>query len=110
MASARSWRPGTSVPWRCCGWRATRLQPAKPAPANGRNSMRALALIDGEHYPAVTRDALEVLRQREGLEFVGAVFLGGTEKLASSDALASLGLQIVHEPVLLRGVERGLAE
>ena len=72
--------------------------------------MRALALIDGEHYPPVIRHALDVLTNTEGLEFVGAVFLGGTEKLKTSDALAALGLPIVHEPVLLRGVERGLAE
>jgi cyclic 2,3-diphosphoglycerate synthetase len=72
--------------------------------------MRALALIDGEHYPPVIRHALDVLQEREGLEFVGAVFLGGTEKLASSDALQTLGLPVIHEPVLLRGVERGVAE
>ena len=72
--------------------------------------MRALALIDGEHYPPVVRHALDVLRHDEGLEFVAAVFLGGTEKLTSSNALSTLGLPIVHEPVLLRGVERALAE
>src|SRR5688572_22957834 len=72
--------------------------------------MRAMALIDGEHYPPVIRHALDVLQRDDGLEFVAAVFLGGTEKLKSSDALAALGLPIVHEPVLLRGVERGLAE
>jgi cyclic 2,3-diphosphoglycerate synthetase len=72
--------------------------------------MRALALIDGEHYPPVIRHALDVLQRDEGLEFVAAVFLGGTEKLKTSDALSSLGLPVVHEPVLLRGVERGLAE
>jgi cyclic 2,3-diphosphoglycerate synthetase len=72
--------------------------------------MRALALIDGEHYPPVTRHALETLRDREGLEFVAAVFLGGTEKLASPDVLATLGLPVVHEPVFLRGVERALQE
>src|SRR5262245_50481583 len=75
-----------------------------------RDGMRALALIDGEHYPPVIQHALDTLRRTEGLEFVAAVFLGGTEKLKSSDALAALGLPIVHEPVLLRGGERGLAE
>ena len=39
--------------------------------------MRALALVDGEHYPDVVVDTLEALRY----EVVGAVFLGGTEKL-----------------------------
>jgi cyclic 2,3-diphosphoglycerate synthetase len=39
--------------------------------------VRALALIDGEHYPDVVRDALAALPY----EVVGAVMLGGTEKL-----------------------------
>ena len=72
--------------------------------------MRALALVDGEHYPPVVRHALDVLRHDEGLEFVAAVFLGGTEKLAGADALSMLGLPVVHEPVFLRGLERALAE
>ena len=38
---------------------------------------RALALVDGEHYPAVVRDALAELPY----EVAGAVLLGGTEKL-----------------------------
>jgi cyclic 2,3-diphosphoglycerate synthase len=38
---------------------------------------RALALVDGEHYPDVVVEALEALRY----EVVGAVLLGGTEKL-----------------------------
>jgi cyclic 2,3-diphosphoglycerate synthetase len=38
---------------------------------------RALALIDGEHYPATVRDALTELPY----DFVGAVLVGGTEKL-----------------------------
>ena len=39
--------------------------------------MRALALIDGEHYPDVVVEALGAVRY----EVVGAVMLGGTEKL-----------------------------
>jgi len=38
---------------------------------------RAVALIDGEHYPPVVRDALAALPY----EFVGAIMVGGTEKL-----------------------------
>ncbi|HEU4449095.1 MAG TPA: 2,3-diphosphoglycerate synthetase [Gaiellaceae bacterium] len=44
--------------------------------------MRALALIDGEHYPDVVRDALAALPY----EVVGAVLLGGSEKLRDGDA------------------------
>ncbi|HZO97376.1 MAG TPA: hypothetical protein VFB42_08395 [Gaiellaceae bacterium] len=39
--------------------------------------MRAVALIDGEHVPEVVRDALAELPY----EWVGAVLVGGTEKL-----------------------------
>jgi cyclic 2,3-diphosphoglycerate synthase len=39
--------------------------------------MRALALVDGEHYPEVVRDALAGLPY----QVVGAVLLGGSEKL-----------------------------
>ncbi|HUJ56183.1 MAG TPA: hypothetical protein VLW49_09380 [Gaiellaceae bacterium] len=43
--------------------------------------MRALALIDGEHYPPVVRDALA----RLPYEIVGALLVGGTEKLSGDD-------------------------
>jgi cyclic 2,3-diphosphoglycerate synthetase len=39
--------------------------------------MRAVALIDGEHYAPVVRDALAALPY----EWVGAILVGGTEKL-----------------------------
>jgi cyclic 2,3-diphosphoglycerate synthetase len=43
--------------------------------------VRALAIIDGEHYPDVVRDALAELP----FEFVAAVMAGGTEKLRGSE-------------------------
>lgn len=42
---------------------------------------RAIALIDGEHYAPVLRDALEALPY----EIVGALLVGGTEKLREGD-------------------------
>ncbi len=42
---------------------------------------RAIALIDGEHYAAVVRDALAELPY----DFVGAFLVGGTEKLQGDD-------------------------
>jgi cyclic 2,3-diphosphoglycerate synthase len=42
---------------------------------------RALALIDGEHYAPVVRDALRELPH----EVVGALLVGGTEKLRGED-------------------------
>ena len=49
--------------------------------------MRTLALVDGEHYPPVTRAALEVAAER-GHEVVAALLVGGTEKLAAGGDLA----------------------
>ncbi|MFA5809267.1 MAG: 2,3-diphosphoglycerate synthetase [Thermoleophilia bacterium] len=43
---------------------------------------RAIALIDGEHYPSVVREALEEVSTR--YELLAAVFLGGTEKIDTS--------------------------
>ena len=41
----------------------------------------AIALIDGEHYAPVVRDALDALPY----DVVGALFVGGTEKLRGGD-------------------------
>ncbi len=62
--------------------------------------MRTLALVDGEHYPPVTRAALEVAGER-GHEIVAALLVGGTEKLAAGDAPPDLGVR-----VLVTGGER----
>ena len=43
--------------------------------------MRALFLIDGEHYPPVVLDAMKTVEESLGAEGVAAAFLGGTEKL-----------------------------
>ena len=52
--------------------------------------MRALALIDGEHYAPVVRDALRELPH----EVVGALFVGGGEKLRGDD---DYGVPLVHD-------------
>ncbi len=43
--------------------------------------MRALFLIDGEHYPPVVLDAMQSVEQSLDAEGVAAAFLGGTEKI-----------------------------
>jgi cyclic 2,3-diphosphoglycerate synthetase len=53
--------------------------------------VRALALIDGEHYPDVVRDALAALPY----DVVGAVMLGGTEKLRSVEP--NYGVPLRHD-------------
>jgi cyclic 2,3-diphosphoglycerate synthase len=59
--------------------------------------MRALALIDGEHYAPVVRDALTEIPY----EVVGALLVGGTEKLRGED---DYGVHVVHE--LEEAIER----
>ena len=51
--------------------------------------MRAVALIDGEHYAPVVRDALRQLPY----EWVGAILVGGTEKLRDG---ADYGVPLVE--------------
>ena len=43
--------------------------------------MRAIAVIDGEHYAPVVRDALAALPY----DVVGALLVGGTEKLRGGE-------------------------
>ena len=50
---------------------------------------KAVALVDGEHYPPVVREALSELPY----EFVGAVLVGGTEKLR--DGAPDFGVPLV---------------
>jgi cyclic 2,3-diphosphoglycerate synthetase len=68
--------------------------------------MRAVALVDGEHYAPVVRDALRALPY----EWVGAILVGGTEKLrdgadygvplVSDFAGAEIVVDLSDEPVL----------
>jgi cyclic 2,3-diphosphoglycerate synthetase len=52
--------------------------------------MNVLVLVDGEHYPSVTRWGIEVVRSM-GHEVLAALFLGGTEKILPG-ALPDLGV------------------
>ncbi len=46
---------------------------------------RLIVLIDGEHYPDVTLDAIKLIKKKFPGKFAGIVFLGGTEKLVLDD-------------------------
>jgi cyclic 2,3-diphosphoglycerate synthase len=73
-----------------------------------RGVVKAVALVDGEHYPDVVREALETLPY----DVVAAVLVGGTEKLRGrpdygvplvarlEDADADVVLDVSDEPVL----------
>jgi cyclic 2,3-diphosphoglycerate synthetase len=56
--------------------------------------VKALLLVDGEHYPPVTRWGIEVARER-GLEPVAALLVGGGEKLAADHEL-DLGIPLTR--------------
>ena len=45
--------------------------------------MRVIVLVDGEHYPQVTRWGIQTARER-GHDVVGALFVGGIEKIDPS--------------------------
>ncbi|HZR96109.1 MAG TPA: hypothetical protein VFA56_10465 [Gaiellaceae bacterium] len=53
--------------------------------------MKAIAIVDGEHYPDVVRDALRELPY----EFVGVMLIGGTEKLRGTP---DYGVPLVEHP------------
>ncbi|HXJ63004.1 MAG TPA: hypothetical protein VNN79_04545, partial [Actinomycetota bacterium] len=68
--------------------------------------IRAVAIVDGEHYPPVVRDALAELPY----EFVGAFLAGGTEKLRAEVGADDYGLPLaasleeaiaVHRPEIV---------
>lgn len=65
-------------------------------------SERVIVLIDGEHYPPITRMMLDHVRA-SGREVVGAVFLGGLEKLTSGEPILenvpTLSATSLHELV-----------
>ena len=84
------------------------------------SGVRAVALVDGEHYPAVVRDALAEL----SYDWVGVILVGGTEKLrgapdygvplVSDFTGAEVVVDLSDEPVLgpaerLRWASRALA-
>jgi len=63
---------------------------------------RAIAIVDGEHYPTVVRAALEEIEDL----VVAAVLVGGTEKLRGDDG--SYGVPL--EPSLEGAIERHLPD
>ncbi len=67
--------------------------------------MRALFLIDGEHYPPVVIDAMKSIEESLGVEGVAAAFLGGTEKLKEG---TDYGVPLVRAADPVSAVERAL--
>jgi cyclic 2,3-diphosphoglycerate synthetase len=69
--------------------------------------VRALFLIDGEHYPPVVLDAMRSVEESMGASGVAAAFLGGTEKLKEG---TDYGLPLVHGDSPVSAVEKALSE
>jgi cyclic 2,3-diphosphoglycerate synthetase len=72
----------------------------------------AVALIDGEHYPAVVADALRQVSDR--FDFRAALFLGGREKIrdevGGSEAESVYGVPVVFAADWRRGLARVIRE
>jgi cyclic 2,3-diphosphoglycerate synthetase len=68
--------------------------------------VRALFLIDGEHYPPVVLDAMQSVEQSLDAEGVAAAFLGGTEKIKDG---TDYGLPLVEDTDPVSAVEKALA-
>ncbi len=69
--------------------------------------MRALFLIDGEHYPPVVLEAMKNVEESLDVRGVAAAFLGGTEKLKEG---TDYGLPLVGGDDPVSAVERALRE
>jgi cyclic 2,3-diphosphoglycerate synthetase len=68
--------------------------------------VRALFLIDGEHYPPVVLDAMQSLERSLDAEGVAAAFLGGTEKIREG---TDYGVPLVEDKDPVLAVEKALA-
>ena len=69
--------------------------------------MRALFLIDGEHYPPVVVDAMQSVQQSLRAEGVAAAFLGGMEKIRDG---SDYGVPLVEDTDPVSAVEKALAD
>ncbi|CAN5176390.1 cyclic 2,3-diphosphoglycerate synthase [soil metagenome] len=69
--------------------------------------MRALFLIDGEHYPPVVIDAMQSVQQSLQAKGVAAAFLGGTEKIKEG---TDYGVPLVEDTDPVSAVRKALAE
>jgi len=69
--------------------------------------VRALFLIDGEHYPPVVTSAMQSVEESLGARGVAAAFLGGTEKLKGG---TDYGVPLVKDKDPVSAVQKALRE
>ena len=72
--------------------------------------MRAIFLLDGEHYIPVNRDGVSEVARRRGYEVAGAAFIGGMEKIGSPDDLKQLGIPVITDGDPLTAISRAVEE
>lgn len=70
--------------------------------------LKVVALIDGEHYPPVVKHALEKLSAEPGQRLVGAVFIGGIEKIRTDAAMPDYGVELVTGQDMIDALTSGL--
>jgi cyclic 2,3-diphosphoglycerate synthetase len=70
--------------------------------------LKAIALVDGEHYPEVTLAALRHIEEDLGYELVAIAFLGGTEKVAAPGGPSYRGLPVHYGDTPLEAVRRAV--
>lgn len=68
--------------------------------------IRAVALIDGEHYPPVVRFALTALATEH--DVVAAVFIGGSEKVDLSAGLDTYGVPVIAAATAEGGIREAI--
>lgn len=76
----------------------------------GTERPNCIVLIDGEHYPPVIVQALEIVTKRYGYNVIGGVFLGGTEKISKEKGIDFLNIPIVTKKDIMEGVKEGIAK
>jgi cyclic 2,3-diphosphoglycerate synthase len=86
---------------------------ARDEPGSGRG-MKAIALVDGEHYPDVTSAALAHIEDVLGYHLGAIVFLGGTEKISDLEGFDHRGVTVYsgkeREAVLRRAIDEAAPE
>ncbi|MEA4883267.1 MAG: 2,3-diphosphoglycerate synthetase [Clostridia bacterium] len=70
--------------------------------------VKSIVLTDGEHYPAVTHDAIKELSTDR--DIMAAVFIGGTEKIGSDADFAKIGVPVVRKPDYLEAIAEAIEQ
>ena len=78
---------------------------------NPQNRNKKLAvLIDGEHYPDINRDSINLIRKYFKGNISGIIFLGGTEKLNINNLDKFYGMKVIAIKKLDRDFPNALIE